>query len=247
MSPEFRKKIKNVLFIDIETIAGYPAYEQMPERLQQLWDKRADVIRKRAEFESWSNQDLYYEQAGISAEFGRIACIAFGGVFFNEKDEPALKVMSFGGDKEVEILLNFKNIIERYRPDQLILCAHNGKEFDFPYLCRRMLINGLELPPALQLSGKKPWEILHQDTMELWKFGDFKAYTSLDLLAAVFGVHSSKDEMSGDQVTRVYYEEKDIEKISRYCREDVVVLTQLYLKMHLQPIIKEENIIRVTG
>src|SRR5690606_40930739 len=107
-----------------------------------------------------------------------------------------------------------------------------------------MLINGIELPPALQLSGKKPWEILHQDTMELWKFGDFKAYTSLDLLAAVFGVHSSKDEMSGDQVTRVYYEEKDIEKISRYCREDVVVLTQLYLKMHLQPIIKEENIIR---
>ena len=245
MSPEFRRKIKNVLFLDIETIAAFRSYEELSPRMQQLWDKRAANIRKRAEFEDRSEADLYYSQAGISAEFGRIACIAFGGIFFNDREEPSLKVASFSHSDEAEMLSAFIQLVERYNQDQLILCAHNGKEFDFPYLCRRMLINGLELPKSLQLSGKRPWEILHQDTMELWKFGDFKAHTSLDLLAAIFDIPGSKGEMSGDQVTRVYYEENDLEKICRYCREDVVVLTQLYLKMHRQPTITDENIIRM--
>lgn len=244
MSPEFRKKIKNVLFLDLETIASHRSYHELSPRMQQLWDKRAASIRKRADYELVSDADLYYSQAGISAEFGRIACIAFGGVYFSEEDEPALKVASFAHESEKEMLEAFKLLIEKYNQDQLILCAHNGKEFDFPFLCRRMLLNGISLPRSLQLSGKRPWEILHQDTMELWKFGDFKAHTSLDLLAAVFDIPGSKGEMSGDQVTAVYYEENDLEKICRYCREDVVVLSQLYLKMHLQPAIKEENITR---
>ncbi len=247
MSPEFRKKIKNILFLDLETIASHGSYGEMPLRMQQLWDKRAVLIRKRAEYEDYSNEDLYYSQAGISAEFGRIVCIAFGGIYFNEQDEPALKVASFSHEDETSLLLAFKSLLERYHQEQLVLCAHNGKEFDFPFLCRRMLINGIELPRTLQLSGKRPWEILHQDTMDLWKFGDFKAHTSLDLLAAVFDIPGSKGEMSGDQVTAVYYEEKDVEKICRYCREDVVVLSQLYLKMHLQPTIKVENITRMTS
>lgn len=247
MSPEFRKKVKNILFLDLETIAAHESYGRLPERMQQLWGKRAAQIRKRAEYEEWSNEDLYYSQAGISAEFGRIACIAFGGIYFNDNEEPAFKVASFSHDDEAGMLLAFKSLLERYSQDQLVLCAHNGKEFDFPFLCRRMLINGIELPRALQLSGKRPWEILHQDTMELWKFGDYKTYTSLDLLAAVFGIPGSKGEMSGDQVTSVYYEERDLEKICRYCREDVVVLAQLYLKMNFQPTIKEENITRMVS
>lgn len=247
MSPEFRKKIRNILFLDLETVAAYPSYAEMPERMQALWDKRAATIRKRADYEDWTNADLYYDQAAISAEFGRIVCIAFGAVYFNEEDEPAFKVASYSGDDEKGILIAFRDLLEKYKYDQLVLCAHNGKEFDFPYLCRRMLINGIELPRPLQISGKKPWEIPHQDTMELWKFGDFKAYTSLDLLAAVFDLPSSKEEMSGDQVTRVYYEERDVEKISRYCMEDVVVLAQLYLKMHLQSPINELNITRVSS
>jgi DNA polymerase elongation subunit (family B) len=246
MSPEFRKKVRNVLFVDLETIASHGAYEQLSPRMRQLWDKRAATIRKRADYESFTTEELYYEQAGISAEFGRIVCIAFGAVYFNEQDEPALKVSSLSGDDEREMLLAFKALLGRYNQEQLVLCAHNGKEFDFPFLCRRMLLNGIELPRSLQLSGKRPWEILHQDTMELWKFGDYKSYTSLDLLAAIFDIPGSKIEMSGDQVTRVYYEENDLEKIGRYCREDVVVLAQLYLKMHLQPVVREENIVRVT-
>ncbi len=245
MTPEFKKKVKNMLFIDLETIASHGAYEQLPPRMQQLWDKRAATIRKRVDHESYTTEELYYEQAGISAEFGRIVCIAFGAIYFNEQDEPALKVSSLSGSDEREMLRAFKALIERYNQDYLVLCAHNGKEFDFPFLCRRMLVNGIELPRALQLSGKRPWEILHQDTMELWKFGDYKSYTSLDLLAAIFDIPGSKNEMSGDQVTRVYYEENDPEKIERYCREDVVVLAQLYLKMHLQPVVREENIVRV--
>jgi uncharacterized protein YprB with RNaseH-like and TPR domain len=136
-------------------------------------------------------------------------------------------------------------LVEKYPVDQLIMCAHNGKEFDFPYMCRRMLINGIELPRAMQIAGKKPWEILHQDTLELWKFGDYKNYTGLDLLAAVFGIASSKNEMSGAEVTPTYYEQNDIEKINRYCREDVVVLAQLYLCLHSQKMVADENIIRV--
>lgn len=247
MSPDFRKKIKNILFLDLETVASHGSYDLLPERMQALWDKRAANIQKRAGYEDRTSKDLYYEQAGISAEFGRIVCIGFGGIYFNEHDEPSLKVASFANEDEAALLIAFRDLLEKYPQNQLVLCAHNGKEFDFPYLCRRMLINGIELPHSLQLAGKRPWEILHQDTMELWKFGDFKAYTSLDLLAAVFGLPGSKDEMSGDQVTRVYYEEKDLEKICRYCREDVVVLSQLYLKMHLQPVIKEENINRVVS
>jgi DNA polymerase elongation subunit (family B) len=247
MSPEFRKKIKNILFLDLETIASFGSYQELSPRMQQLWDKRAANLRRRSDNELLSDAELYYSQAGISAEFGRIACIAFGGVYFTEHEEPALKVSSFSGDNEFEMLSSFKLLLEKYNQDQLVLCAHNGKEFDFPFLCRRMLVNGIALPRSLQLAGKRPWEILHQDTMELWKFGDYKAHTSLDLLAAIFDIPGSKGEMSGDQVTRVYYEEKDLEKIARYCREDVVVLTQLYLKMHLQPTIKEENITRVVS
>ncbi len=245
MSPEFRKRVKNILFLDLETIAAYRSHSELPGRMNALWGKKAALLRRREGNEALTDAELYDSQAGIYSEFGRIACIAFGGVFFTENDEPALKVMSFSQADEREQLNHFRQIIEKYPQDQLILCAHNGKEFDFPYLCRRMLIQGIELPRALQLAGKRPWEVLHQDTMELWKFGDFKAHTSLDLLAAVFDIPGSKTEMSGDQVTRVYYEENDLEKISRYCREDVVVLTQLYLRMHLQPLIKAENITRV--
>jgi DNA polymerase elongation subunit (family B) len=243
MTPEFRKRAKCFLLLDIETVASHPSYEYLPERMQKLWDKKSASLRKGDD--PTSSADYFYERAAIYSEFGKVVCIAFGAYYWNEKDELAFKVSSFSGDDEVKLLLDFKNLIEKYPSDQLILCAHNGKEFDFPFLCRRMLIHGIEIPKALQISGKKPWEILHQDTMELWKFGDYKSYTSLDLLAAVFDIPGSKGEMSGDQVTKVYYQEKDFEKICRYCREDVVVLGQIYLRLHgFQPV-SEENITRI--
>lgn len=243
MTDEFRRKAKNFLLLDIETVASHAGYDQLPERMQNLWDKKAATLKRGDEVSS--NEAYFYDKGAIYAEFGKIVCIAVGAFYWNEKEELSLKVRSFSGDDEVQLLTDFKNLIEKYPPDQLVLCAHNGKEFDFPFICRRMLIRGIAIPKALQISGKKPWEILHQDTMDLWKFGDYKSYTSLDLLAAVFDIPGSKNEMSGDQVTRVYYEENDLPKICRYCREDVVVLAQLYLKMHSFQPVKTENISRV--
>ncbi len=243
MTDDFRKRAKNFLLLDIETVASEPSYSRLSERMQKLWDKKSLSLNKGDE--TISSADCFYDKGAIYSEFGKVVCIAFGAFFWNEKDEIAFKVRSFSGDDEVKLLLEFKSLIEKYPADQLTLCAHNGKEFDFPFLCRRMLIHGIQIPKALQISGKKPWEVLHQDTMELWKFGDYKSYTSLDLLAAVFDIPGSKNEMSGDQVTRVYYEEKDLAKICRYCREDVVVLGQIYLRLHGFGLIAPENITRI--
>ena len=243
MTEEFRRKAKNFLLLDIETVSSFASYEQLPERMQQLWDKKVTTLRKADD--TTSNADFFYQRGAIYSEFGKIVCIAFGAYYWNEKDEMSFKVKSFSGDDEVKLLLDFKAILEKYPPNELIMCAHNGKEFDFPFLCRRMLIHGIEIPKALQITGKKPWDILHQDTMDLWKFGDYKSYTSLDLLAAVFDIPGSKNEMSGDQVTKVYYEDNDLEKICRYCREDVVVLGQIYLKLNCMQTILPENVTRV--
>jgi 3'-5' exonuclease len=243
MTEEFRHRIKNLLLLDIETVAACPSYAQLSPRMQQLWDKKAEKLRKGND--ERTEAELFYQQGAIYSEFGRVVSIAVGVFFWNEKDELSLKVRSFSNSNEATLLREFKALVEWYPAQQLILCAHNGKEFDFPFLCRRMLIHCIELPRALQISGKKPWEILHQDTLELWKFGDYKNYTSLDLLAAVFGIPGSKNEMSGDQVTPTFYEQNDIEKINRYCREDVVVLAQLYLKLHCVEMVSAQNILRV--
>ncbi len=243
MTDDFRKKLKNFLLIDIETVCAVSSYEALPKRMQLLWDKKAQSLRKIND--ATSNSDYFYQRGAIYSEFGKVVCIAFGAYFWNENDEMSFKVKSFSGDNEAQLLLDFKALIEKYPPQHLVMCAHNGKEFDFPFLCRRMLINHIPIPKTLQIAGKKPWEVLHQDTMELWKFGDYKSYTSLDLMAAVFDLPGSKGEMSGDQVTKVYYEENDLEKISRYCREDVVVLGQLYLKLNSVPSVESQNIIRL--
>lgn len=123
-----------------------------------------------------------------------------------------------------------------------MLCAHNGKEFDFPYICRRMLIHGIMLPEILNIAGKKPWETSFLDTMELWKFGDYKNFTSLELLAGVFGIPTPKDDIKGEDVKRVYYEENNLERIAVYCRKDVITIVQLFLKYRCQPVINEEDI-----
>lgn len=244
MTDDFKKRAKNFLLLDIETVAAEASYDQLPERMQKLWDKKSLSLNKGDE--TISSADSFYNKGAIYSEFGKVVCIAFGAFYWNEKDQIAFKVRNFSGDDEAKLLLEFKSLLEKYPAEQLTLCAHNGKEFDFPFLCRRMLIHGIQIPKALQISGKKPWEILHQDTMELWKFGDYKSFTSLDLLAAVFDIPGSKNEMSGDQVTPVYYEEKDLDKICRYCREDVVVLGQIYLRLHGFGLIEPENITRIT-
>ncbi len=230
--------LKDILFLDIETVACVPQYEKLTERLKTQWARKAGFFKRE---EGQTDEDLFQERAGIYAEFGKIIVVAVGKYVENEKGELGLKTKYFAHDDEKALLIEFKSLLEKY-PPQTKLCAHNGKEFDFPYLSRRMLINGIMLPNLLNLAGKKSWEVPHLDTMEMWKFGDYKHFTSLDLLAAIFHIPTSKGLMDGSMVNEVYYRDGDLTKIAEYCVGDVVAIAQLYLKMKGKDLIPEQNI-----
>jgi DNA polymerase elongation subunit (family B) len=227
--------LENILFLDIETVPAYPEFDDVPEKFQKLWEKKSARIRAADDL----SPAEVYSQAGIYAEFGKIVCISCG--FMNGKE---VRLKSFYGDDERILLNEFADLLNRhyYRPESL-LCGHNGKEFDFPYIARRMLVNGIELPEILDLAGKKPWEIRHLDTMELWKFGDYKHYTSLELLAAIFDIPTPKDDIDGSQVAGIYWKEKDLDRIARYCEKDVLTTIQLFRRYQGLPLIKDEFVI----
>ncbi len=233
--------LKNILFLDIETVAECKSFEDLPARKQALWKKKASFFR---EAEEKTAEELY-QRAGIYSEFGKIIVISVG--FFSEVEpELKLRITAFDGHDEKQLLKEFSDLLlNHFNSKETRLCAHNGKEFDFPYIARRMIINDLPVPPALQMSGKKPWEIPHLDTLELWKFGDYKHFTSLDLLATIFDIETSKDDIDGSQVNKVYYEEQDLERITVYCKKDVSVLAQVFLRLNQLPSIANGNIIVV--
>jgi uncharacterized protein YprB with RNaseH-like and TPR domain len=218
--------LENILFLDIETVPQKPSFDELDDRMKTLWEKKADKLKKADD----DNATSLYPRAGIYAEFGKIICISVG--FFNGNE---LRIKSYYGDDEEKLLGEFATLLNRfYSGNEHLLCAHNGKEFDFPYIARRMLINRIRLPEILDIAGRKPWEIKHLDTMELWKFGDFKNYTSLDLLTAVFGIPSPKDDISGADVWKVYWQENNLERIKNYCQKDVISLARLYLAYRLE-------------
>lgn len=220
--------------LDIETVPQYEHYGLLPERWKKLWDHKAALLAKNGEL-----PDEIYNRAGIYAEFGKIICISAGVVVPNG-DGYTFRVKSYYGHDERELLAAFGDMLQvNFSGNGKFLCGHNAREFDFPYLCRRMLINGLKIPQILDLSGKKPWEVSHFDTMDLWKFGDFKSFTSLDLLAAVFDVPTPKDVMDGSQVYPVYYQEKDLEKIKTYCEKDILTLANIVMRFKGLPIISQ--------
>ena len=232
---------ENILFLDIETVPIARAYEDMDEEYKRLWDKKSSYFRKETE----ASSDVFY-RAGIYAEFGKIVSISVGFIAGSDNGN-TLRLKSFYGHDEKHILENFNALLQKnYSADDKYLCAHNGKEFDFPYIARRSLVNQVQIPPVLNTPGKKPWEVKHLDTMELWKFGDYKHYTSLDLLTKIFNISTPKDDISGADVASVYYEENDLSRIVTYCEKDVIATVQLYLKYKLMPVISEENIISVT-
>lgn len=220
-----------ILFLDIETVPFVEKWQYLSPNMQELWSKK---IEKQL-IEDQTAEEFYEKRAGIMAEFGKIVCISCGYITSEEK----IKIKSFYGDDEKLILNEFAQMLNNYyHKKDSYLCAHNGKEFDFPYLARRMLINGIQLPKALSLQGKKPWEIPHLDTMELWKFGDYKHYTSLNLLAAVFEIPTPKDDIDGAQVAEVYYKEHDLERIKTYCEKDVLTVAQVFRKFCNQSLIE---------
>nr|WP_299337680.1 3'-5' exonuclease [Allomuricauda sp.] len=231
--------LENILFIDIETVPQKKEFQELEEQSQILWEQKSEYQRKN----EISAED-FYERAGIWAEFGKIICISVG--YFNIKGELRnFRVTSFTGD-EVVLLKEFKSLlIEHFSQPKHLLCAHNGKEFDFPYIARRMVINGISLPYKLELFGKKPWEVPHLDTMELWKFGDYKHYTSLKLLSHVLGIPSPKEDMDGSMVKDVFYENGDIDRIVTYCELDVVTTAQVFLRLRNEDLLSEDNIKKI--
>lgn len=229
---------EHVLFIDIETVSQHPDLEDAPEKIQKLWIKKALQIGKEGD-----TPETLYNRASIYAEFGKIVCISAGKIYRKGK-ERAYRVISYAGDNEKKILEDFSRMITGFmsNPNHK-LCAHNGQEFDFPYIARRMLINGLPLPTALDIAGAKPWELkeIMLDTLQLWKFGDYKHYTSLELLCAIFDIPTPKDDIDGSQVGSIYYKEFDIQRIARYCEKDTFAIAQLILRFKGEPLISQEN------
>jgi uncharacterized protein YprB with RNaseH-like and TPR domain len=231
--------LTNILFLDIETVPQYSSYHQLPEDWKHLWDIKATYIIRNKEDETTAT---VYPRAGIYAEFGKIICISCGFIQ-GAGDQKKIMLKSFYGDNEQLLLHEFSDMIKKWSAtDQRFLCGHNGKEFDFPYLCRRLVINNIPIPAILNASGKKPWEVNHLDTMELWKFGDFKSFTSLNLLAHALGITTPKDDIDGSMVWDVYWREKNMERIVTYCQKDVVTVAQVLLRMMGEPLIRPENI-----
>ena len=225
--------LKNILFLDIETVPQYATYEEVPPDFANLWEKKVQSLRKDDE-----SLDVSYRRAGIYAEFGKIICISCG--YFTTGNK--FRIKSFYGHNEKKLLLEFSEVLlKHFNSSDKFLCAHNGKEFDFPFLCRRMVIHQLALPSILDTAGKKPWEVSHLDTMELWKFGDYKSYTSLNLLALILGIPTPKDDIDGSMVWQVYWEEKNLERIVTYCQKDVLTVAQILRKFRREELIPMEE------
>lgn len=230
--------VEKILFLDIETAPQVYKYEELDEKGKELFELKTRFQKK----EDNTYAELWDMRGSIFAEFGKIVCISVGFVH-DTRTGREIRMKSFAHDDEETLLKGFVKLLEENYMRFPLLCGHNAKEFDFPYICRRMLINGMKIPSILDLAGKKPWEIPHLDTMELWKFGDFKAYTSLALLCHVFNIPTPKDDISGADVARVYYEEKDLPRITLYCEKDVVALIQLFLRLKGENLIVEGDII----
>ncbi len=231
--------LEHILFLDIETVPQFESYKELEPLTQELWESKTKYHRK----EEFTPEE-FYERAGIWAEFGKIICISVG-YFHSKGAQRKFRVTSFYGD-EKQILIDFKNLLEtHFSTRNHLLCAHNGKEFDFPYIARRMVIHGIRLPYMLNLFGKKPWEVPHLDTMDLWKFGDYKHYTSLKLLAHIMGIPSPKEDIDGSQVRDVFYEEKDIDRIIQYCERDTITVAQVFLRLRNEEILDQKAISKV--
>jgi hypothetical protein len=234
-------KLEQILFLDIETVPLEASFEALSEEAQQLFADKTQYQRK----DEVSPKE-FYDRAGIWAEFGKIVCIS-AGYFVDISDKRSFRMTSFYGD-ELSLLNAFKALLDQHFSKRYHkLCAHNGKEFDFPYIARRMLVHDIRLPNALKIAGKKPWEVPHLDTLELWKFGDYKHYTSLKLLTNTLGIPSPKDDMDGSQVADVFYNQKDIDRIVAYCERDVVAVAQILLKFEGLPLLTEDEVVHVNS
>lgn len=232
-------KLEHILFLDIETVPEHESFDLLDPETRELYSLKTQYQRK----DDFTPEE-FYDRAGIWAEFGKIVCLS-AGYFTFRGDIRHFRVTSFFGE-ETKILKDFSNLLNNhFNQPQHIMCGHNAKEFDFPFIARRMIINSLPIPPKLNLFGKKPWEVPHLDTMELWKFGDFKSYTSLKLMTKILGIPSPKGDIDGSQVGHVFYVDKDIDRIVTYCEKDVVAVAQVLLRMRREDLLIDDEVIHV--
>lgn len=231
-------KLNKVIFIDIETVSQEESFQHLSDEWKALWEKKSTYLIKDEE-----SPESIYNRAGIYAEFGKVICISVG-VFREFTNKREFRIKSFYGKDEKEILQQFCDLFaKKFQSPDYLLCAHNGKEFDFPFLARRILVNGLTLPYALDIAGRKPWEVQHLDTLQLWKFGDYKHYTSLQLLCKLFQINSPKEDMEGSDVGRVFWKEDNLERIVKYCRNDTLAVAQLLFVYKGLEQIKESEVV----
>lgn len=231
--------IEEVLFLDIETVPLAPEYTELTKKWQQLWERKMQF-----QINNGDPAEELYQRAGIYAEFGKIVCISVGYVV-QKQDELSFRAKSFYDDDEKTLIQNFFKALDGFtHSGKRRLCAHNGHEFDFPYISRRALVNNLTLPKILDIAGAKPWEVKDVliDTLQLWKFGDYKHYTSLSLLCELFNIPTPKDDIDGSEVAKVYWEDNNIERIVRYCEKDTLAVANLLLKYKGDKIISFHNL-----
>lgn len=230
----------DMFLIDIETVPRYPHHDLLTKDESKLFfDKISKTVP-----ENFDKEEIYLQKAGVLAEFGKVICISSGFFFNDNAGKICLKIKSIYGHDEVEILKQFIELIDKFckHKPKFQFAGHNIREFDIPYICRRMLINQIPLPACLNIYGAKPWEICMTDTMQWWKFGDYKNYTSLHLLASVLGIPTSKDDIDGSMVQHVYHQENNLERIVNYCEKDVVVVARIVQRFKNLPLVEQENV-----
>lgn len=233
--------IKNILFVDIETVSEKKDFDELPSEMKDFWKNKSKYWMKEEVVSETEVSEIYNNKAGIYAEFAKVICISVG-IIYAKNEKNALRIKSFYGDDEKKLLEEFAGLLNSKfdKPDKYRICGHNIREFDIPFLSRRMVINEIKLPELFNIAGKKPWEVQHiTDTMEMWKFGDYKNYTSLALLATILGIKSPKDDIDGSMVGQVYWETGDLERIVRYCEKDVKTVAQIYLRMNYLPMLED--------
>lgn len=232
--------LDQLLLLDIETTPAVADFADLPDNLQPLWlDKIAKTLP-----ESGNAAEAYADRAGIYAEFGKIICISVG--FFHVEDgRYHLRIKSFYDDDEKVVLSSFLELVNKFhiKYPRFQFAGHNIKEFDIPFICRRSVIHQLSLPAPLQIHGFKPWELPMLDTMQLWRFGDFKNYTSLKLMTAIMGIPTPKDDIDGSMVARVYWQDHDLERIANYCQKDVVAVAQLLMRFKGVPLLDAADVV----
>ena len=244
-----------ILFLDIECVSTESHLAHNDERIQTLWYKKAKglgALPKDIAEDSEEMQDAvaqsYRDKAAIYAEFGKIICISVGFCTYDAAGKLKIRLKSFADHDERVVLRQFSELLDKHfnNPNVHFLCGHNIKEFDIPYICRRMIVHQLPLPGMLNLHGKKPWDVNYfLDTMQLWKFGDFKSFTSLNLLTALFGIPSPKDDIDGSQVGTTYWDENDLPRIAVYCQKDVLAVAQVLLYMQAKPILTDDDVVYI--